>query len=132
MDSSRISPRPARGPVDQVGDLVESVKQYARQETLEPIKGAIRWVAVGSVAALCLGMALVFATLGGIGLLVAARGFKLKRNYGRAPTVLANGIALGVSYYMFDGGRPQLGVPLATIALLTLISALLAVPAEEN
>jgi cytochrome b subunit of formate dehydrogenase len=47
-----------------VGDLVESVKQYARQETLEPIKGAIRWVAVGSVAALCLGMALVFATLG--------------------------------------------------------------------
>jgi hypothetical protein len=75
---------------------------------------------------------IVFATLGGIGLLVAARGFKLKKNYGRAPTVLANGIALGVSYYMFDGGRPQLGVPLATIALLTLISALLAVPAEEN
>ena len=64
MDSSRISPRPAGGPVDQVGDLVDSVKQYARQETLEPIKGAIRWVAVGSVAALCLGMALVFATLG--------------------------------------------------------------------
>jgi len=40
------------------------VKQYARQETLEPIKGAIRWVAVGSVAALCLGLALVFAALG--------------------------------------------------------------------
>jgi len=64
MDSFRISPRPARGPVDQVGDLVDSVKQYARQETLEPIKGAIRWVAVGSVAALCLGLALVFAALG--------------------------------------------------------------------
>ncbi len=64
MDTSRISPRPARGPVNQVGDLVDSVKQYARQETLEPIKGAIRWVAVGSVAALCLGLALVFAALG--------------------------------------------------------------------
>ena len=47
-----------------MGDLVDSVKQYARQETLEPIKGAIRWVAVGSVAALCLGLALVFAALG--------------------------------------------------------------------
>jgi len=47
-----------------VGDLVDSVKQYARQETLEPIKGAIRWVAVGSVAALCLGLALVFVALG--------------------------------------------------------------------
>ena len=64
MSSSRTSPRPARGPVDQVGDLVDSVKQYARQETLEPLKGAIRWVAVGSLAALCLGLALVFVALG--------------------------------------------------------------------
>jgi hypothetical protein len=64
MASSRISPRPPRGPVDQVGDLFDSVKQYARQETLEPIKGAVRWVAVGTLAALCLGLALVFAALG--------------------------------------------------------------------
>jgi hypothetical protein len=64
MESSRISPRPPRGPVDQVGDLFDSVKQYARQETLEPLKGAIRWVAVGSLAALCLGLALVFSALG--------------------------------------------------------------------
>ena len=64
MASSRISPRPPRGPVDQVGDLFDSVKQYARQETLEPIIGAVRWVAVGTLAALCLGLALVFAALG--------------------------------------------------------------------
>lgn len=43
---------------------MDSVKQYARQETLEPLKGAARWVGVGSVAALFLGMALVFVTLG--------------------------------------------------------------------
>ncbi len=64
MASTRISPRPPRGPVDQVGDLYDSVKQYARQETLEPIKGAFKWVAVGSVAALCLGLALVYLALG--------------------------------------------------------------------
>ena len=64
MDSSRNFPRPARGPVDQVGDLAASVKQYARQETLEPIKGAIRWVGVGSTAAVSLGLALVFTALG--------------------------------------------------------------------
>ena len=64
MASSRISPRPPRGPVDQVGDLFDSVKQYARQETLEPIKGAVRWIAVGTLAALCLGLALVFTALG--------------------------------------------------------------------
>jgi cytochrome c biogenesis protein CcdA len=64
MASSRISSRPPRGPVDQVGDLFDSVKQYARQETLVPIKGAIRWVGVGSAAALSLGLALVFSALG--------------------------------------------------------------------
>jgi cytochrome c biogenesis protein CcdA len=64
MASSRISPRPPKGPVDQVGDLFESVKQYAIQETLAPAKGAIRWVGIGSVASLSLGLALVFSTLG--------------------------------------------------------------------
>jgi cytochrome c biogenesis protein CcdA len=64
MASSRISSRPPRGPVDKVVDLFDSVKRYARQETLEPIKGAIRWVGVGSVAALSLGLALVFSALG--------------------------------------------------------------------
>ena len=64
MDSTRNFRRPARGPVDQVGELAASVKQYARQETLEPIKGAIRWVGVGSTAAVSLGLALVFTALG--------------------------------------------------------------------
>jgi cytochrome b subunit of formate dehydrogenase len=39
------------------------VKQYARQETIEPLKGAARWVAVGSLAALSLGLAMVFLAL---------------------------------------------------------------------
>ena len=50
-------------PSDQVTDLVESVKQYARQETVEPLRGAARWVAVGSLAAICLGLAMVFLSL---------------------------------------------------------------------
>ena len=59
--TSRFRRRPA--PTDQVTDLVESVKQYARQETIEPLKGAARWVAVGSIAALSLGLAMVFLAL---------------------------------------------------------------------
>lgn len=59
--TSRFRRRPA--PTDQVTDLVDSVKQYARQETLEPLKGAARWVAVGSLAALSLGLAMVFLAL---------------------------------------------------------------------
>ncbi|MCE2735797.1 MAG: hypothetical protein LW600_04810 [Ilumatobacteraceae bacterium] len=50
-------------PSDQVTDIVDSVKAYARQETLEPLKGAARWVAVGTVAAVSLGLAMVFLSL---------------------------------------------------------------------
>jgi hypothetical protein len=59
--TSRFRRRTA--PSDQVTDLVESVKQYARQETIEPLKGAGKWVAVGSLAALSLGLAMVFLAL---------------------------------------------------------------------
>ena len=59
--TSRFRRRTA--PSDQVTDLVESVKQYARQETVEPLKGAARWVAIGSLAALSLGLAMVFLAL---------------------------------------------------------------------
>lgn len=59
--TSRFRRRPA--PTDHVTDLVESVKQYARQETLEPLKGAARWVAIGSLGALSLGLSMVFLAL---------------------------------------------------------------------
>lgn len=49
---------------DQVSDLVSSVKDYARQETVEPLKGAARWVFVGTIAALSLGLASIFFALG--------------------------------------------------------------------
>ncbi len=48
---------------DQVSDLVESVKAYAQQETLGPLKGAVRWLAMGSLAALSLGLAMVFGAM---------------------------------------------------------------------
>lgn len=50
-------------PTDQVNDLVESVKSYARQETLGPLKGAARWVAVGTLAATSLGLSMVFLAM---------------------------------------------------------------------
>ncbi|MEY4633162.1 MAG: hypothetical protein RLZ18_534 [Actinomycetota bacterium] len=48
---------------DQVTDLVDSVKAYAQQETLGPLKGAVRWLAMGSLAALSLGLAMVFGAM---------------------------------------------------------------------
>ncbi len=62
MATSSNSPW-SRNSVDPVVDLVDSVKQYAKQETVDPIRGAARWVAVGTLASVSLGLALVFFAL---------------------------------------------------------------------
>lgn len=66
----------------------------------------------------------VFGTVGAMGLYFASTGFARNRSYGRAPAVLANLIAIGVSYYMISGDLLVVGVPLAIIGFITFISAL--------
>ena len=68
---------------------------------------------------------IVFCLLASIGLWASASGFKQKKSFGRAPAILANLIALGVSYYMITGKLLIVGVPLAILAAITLISAAL-------
>lgn len=71
---------------------------------------------------------IVFLSIASIGLFFAGKGFIAKRNFARAPTVLANLIALGVAYYMIDGERDLLGIGLGSFALVTLLAALAAIP----
>ena len=70
-----------------------------------------------------LGAEIIYGLLGAAGLWVSALGFKQKRSYGRAPAVLANLIALGVAYYMITGNFLLVGIPLAILALVTIVSA---------
>lgn len=70
----------------------------------------------------------VFSLLGGVGLLIASRGFSKQRNFGRGATVLTNLIALGLSYYMFDAGRIWWGISLGILGAATLVAALAAIP----
>lgn len=58
--STPSSPRESNDPAI---DLVRTVKSYALQETVDPLRGAARWVAVGMIAALSLGLSLVFLTM---------------------------------------------------------------------
>ncbi len=67
---------------------------------------------------------IVFALIGAAGLFFASVGFVRKRSYGRAPAVLANAIAVGVSYYMISGGLLIVGIPLALLGATTFIAAL--------
>ena len=67
---------------------------------------------------------IVFALIGAAGLFFASMGFARKRSYGRAPAVLANAIAVGVSYYMISGGLLSVGIPLAILGATTFVAAL--------
>ena len=85
--------------------------------------GEIEWFVISGILAL--------AISGGFGLLVAAKGFKTKRMYGRAPAVLANLIAIGVSKYIFEAGFWWAALPLTLYAALTIYCAISLVP-EKN
>jgi hypothetical protein len=47
-----------------IGEVLDYVKTYAKQETLGPLKGAGRWVIFGAAGAICLGIGLSIALLG--------------------------------------------------------------------
>ena len=64
---SKRSPRADKAP--SVGEVVDLVKDYARQETLGPLKGAGRWLALGAVGSVFLGLGLMLILLGVLRLL---------------------------------------------------------------
>lgn len=47
-----------------IGEVVEFVKTYAKQETVGPLKGAGRWIAFGAAGAIALGLGLSLLLLG--------------------------------------------------------------------
>ena len=79
---------------------------------------------VSSVTAVeSLGAEILFGILGSLGLWFSSVGFSKGKSFGRAPAVLANLIALGVSYYMISGAFAAVGIPLAVLGIVTLFSA---------
>jgi hypothetical protein len=48
----------------EIGQMFQLVKDYARQETLGPLRGAGRWLAFGTAGALFLGIGSAFIVLG--------------------------------------------------------------------
>ena len=73
---------------------------------------------------------IVFLIAGASGLFFAGRGIVRGKRYGRGPIVMANLIALGVAYYMIDGGRLSWGVTLGAVAITTAGLAIAAIPRQ--
>jgi len=68
LDKSSSS-TPERAESASVSEVVDLVKSYAKQETLGPIRGAGRWLALGTAGAIFLGLGLSFVLLGFLRLL---------------------------------------------------------------
>lgn len=71
---------------------------------------------------------IAFAALGSIGLISASRGLRNRKNWGRAPVVLANLIAIPVAYYLVTSDRTFLGVVLGLIAIPALLATWFSIP----
>jgi hypothetical protein len=71
---------------------------------------------------------LIFIVLGSGGLFAAARGFRSGKYFGRAPALLANLIAIGVSKYQFAAGLYIVAVPLFIVGAVTAVAAIRAIP----
>ena len=74
---------------------------------------------------------LLFAIAGGSGLIQCGRGYQAGKNYGKAPAVLANLIALGVVKYQAEAGLYYIAIPLAILAVATLYY-ILTIASREN
>jgi hypothetical protein len=55
---------PSTAKPGQIGDVIQLVKDYARQETLGPLRGAGRWLAIGIAGAVLIGFGSVLLVLG--------------------------------------------------------------------
>jgi hypothetical protein len=71
---------------------------------------------------------LIFIVLGSGGLYAAAAGYRRGKYFGRAPALLANLIAIGVSQYQFAAGLYIVAIPLFILAVVTVVSVLRAIP----
>jgi hypothetical protein len=60
-DTPRPTPRRDQA---SVGEVIDYVKTYAKQETVGPLKGAGRWIGVGAAAAVSFGLGLALLMLG--------------------------------------------------------------------
>ena len=47
-----------------IGEVVEFVKTYAKQETIGPLRGAGKWIAFGAAGAVCIAIGLSLVLLG--------------------------------------------------------------------
>lgn len=55
-EAEKVEPASTKSQSASIGEVVELVRDYAKQETLGPLKGAGRWLLLGGIGSLFLGL----------------------------------------------------------------------------
>ena len=69
-------------------ELLDLVRAYAKQETIEPLKGIGRWLAFGVAGSLLLGTGLLLLAVGGLRALQTETGDTFDGNWSWAPYLI--------------------------------------------
>lgn len=87
-----------KGTAEVVADLWQLVKDYAKQETVDPLKGLGRFVGYGAVAMLLIGIGAIELTVALLRLLQTETGSPLTGNWSWVPYLVTLLVASGVAY----------------------------------
>jgi hypothetical protein len=93
-------PKTERSLPVQVAELWDLVRAYAKQETLEPIKGLGRWAALGIAGSLLLSIGLVELALAGLRALQTETDTMFTGSWSWAPyliTLLVGAVLMGLA-----------------------------------
>jgi hypothetical protein len=73
-------------------------------------------------------MSMLLILLGGIALLLLARGWSTSASWPRTPTIVWNALLLPVAWSLHQSGRSAVGVLLAVVAVGSIVAAVAAAP----
>ena len=96
--SSMNRPGSRHDPVSQASDIKDLLVAYAKQETVDPLKGLGRFVGYGAVAMLLIGIGAIELTVALLRLLQTETGSPLTGNWSWVPYLITLVVASGVAY----------------------------------
>ena len=85
-----------------VSELVDLTKAYAKQETVDPLKGLGRYLAYGLAGSLLLAIGVILLALAGLRVLQTETGTTFTGNWSWAPyliTLVGAALVIGVSFW---------------------------------
>ncbi len=95
-------PEPAPKPIPEVAnELWALTRDYARQETVDPLKGVGRYLAYGAAGALLGGIGVILLMLAGLRALQTETGTTFEGTWSWVPYVIVLVVAAAIAAYAF-------------------------------